>query len=160
MTLPAASGSHSVYRSLRRLYPYLRPAMPYLIGSAAVAAVATLCGLAFPLVLRKIIDGPIAERNTNGLWLPALLLVLLGIGEAVLFNVRRLLAGRPIVRVEQAMRNALYSRLQALPVAFHDRWPAGQLISRAASDLGIIRRFMAFGAVSWWSTSAPSWSAS
>ncbi len=139
--------NHSVYRSLRRLYPYLRPALPNLVGSAAVAAVATLCGLAFPLVLRKIIDGPIADRHTAGLWLPALLLLALGIGEAALFNVRRLLAGRPIVRVEQSMRDALYRKLQALPVAFHDRWPAGQLISRAASDLGVIRRFMAFGAV-------------
>ncbi len=75
------------------------------------------------------------------------MLLILGVFEAVLFHVRRLLASRPVVRVEQAMREDLYAKLQSLPIAFHDRWPAGQLISRAASDLGIIRRFMGFGAV-------------
>ncbi len=136
-----------MFRSLKRLYPYVRPVAGYLVASALLAGVATLCGLAFPLVIQRIIDGPIAHKDVSGLWVPTLFLLAFGIGEAVLFNVRRLVAGRPIVRVEQNMRDALYAKLQALPVAFHDRWPAGQLISRAASDLGIIRRFMAFGAV-------------
>ncbi|MDQ2844999.1 MAG: ABC transporter ATP-binding protein/permease [Actinomycetota bacterium] len=121
--------------------------MKYLIASALLACVATLCGLAFPLVIRRIIDGPIAHKNISGLWGPAILLLVFGIGEALLFNARRLIAGRPIVRIEQSMRNALYEKLQALPVSFHDKWPAGQLISRAATDLGVIRRFLAFGAV-------------
>ncbi|MGI8416975.1 MAG: ABC transporter ATP-binding protein [Nakamurella sp.] len=121
--------------------------MKYLIASALLAGVATLCGLAFPLVIQRIIDGPIAHKNISGLWGPAILLVVFGIGEALLFNARRLIAGRPIVRIEQSMRNALYEKLQALPVSFHDKWPAGQLISRAATDLGVIRRFLAFGAV-------------
>jgi ATP-binding cassette subfamily B protein len=43
------------------------------------------------------------------------------------------------------MRRALYAKLQDLPVAFHDRWPSGQLLSRAMSDLSLIRRFIAFG---------------
>ena len=45
------------------------------------------------------------------------------------------------------MRNSLYAKLQDLPVAFHDRWPSGQLLSRAMSDLGLIRRWLAFGIV-------------
>lgn len=45
------------------------------------------------------------------------------------------------------MRNSLYRQLQRLPVAFHDRWPSGQLLSRAIGDLNLIRRWMAFGFV-------------
>ena len=45
------------------------------------------------------------------------------------------------------MRNTLYSKLQDLPVAFHDRWQSGQLLSRAMSDLGLIRRWLSFGIV-------------
>ncbi len=45
------------------------------------------------------------------------------------------------------MRAAIYDHLQKLPVAFHDRWPAGQLMSRAVADLTTIRRFLAFGLV-------------
>ena len=45
------------------------------------------------------------------------------------------------------MRNALYQKLQQLPVSFHDRWPSGQLLSRAMSDLNQIRRWISFGIV-------------
>ena len=45
------------------------------------------------------------------------------------------------------MRNGLYAQLQDLPVAFHDRWPSGQLLSRAVSDLNLIRRWISFGIV-------------
>jgi ATP-binding cassette subfamily B protein len=45
------------------------------------------------------------------------------------------------------MRNSLYEKLQDLPVAFHDRWPSGQLLSRAVSDLSLIRRWLSFGFV-------------
>ena len=45
------------------------------------------------------------------------------------------------------MRADLYDRLQKLPVSFHDRWSAGQLMSRAVSDLSTIRRFLGFGVV-------------
>ncbi len=45
------------------------------------------------------------------------------------------------------MRNALYAKLQDLPVSFHDRWPSGQLLSRAISDLNLIRRWISFGIV-------------
>src|SRR5690606_30941437 len=45
------------------------------------------------------------------------------------------------------LRTTLYSRLQDLPVSFHDRWPSGQLLSRAMSDLNLIRRWLSFGLV-------------
>ncbi len=149
---PAAGGTPPAARtrtveSLRRLLPFARPALPSLGASALAAIVATLCGLAFPLVIQWIIDGPIARHRLPELWPPALLLVGLGVAEAVLFWVRRVLSARPTVRVEASMRAALYERLQKLPVAFHDRWPAGQLMSRAVSDLSTIRRFLSFGLV-------------
>jgi len=133
--------------SLRRLLPYFRPALPALILSALAALVATLCGVAFPLVIQYIIDGPITEQNLAGLWLPGAVLLGLGIVEAALFWARRMLSARPTMRVEASMRAAIYDHLQRLPVAFHDRWPAGQLMSRAVSDLATIRRFLAFGLV-------------
>ena len=121
--------------------------MPQLIASGVAAVVATLCGLMFPLVIQRIIDGPIAAGDLAGLWLPGILLVVLGLVEGGLFWLRRILATRPTMQVEATMRDDLYDRLQRLPVAFHDRWPAGQLLSRAVSDLSTIRRFLAFGLI-------------
>ena len=144
---PAAPARQSAVQSLRGLLPFARPALPALIGSALTAMVAMLCGLAFPLVIQQIIDGPIAAHDLPALWPYAGLLLLLGFFEAALFWVRRMLASRPTMRVEAAMRAAIYDHLQKLPVSFHDRWSAGQLMSRAVSDLVTIRRFLAFGLV-------------
>ncbi len=42
------------------------------------------------------------------------------------------------------MRAGLYRHLQRLPIAFHDRWASGQLLSRATTDLMLLRMFLAF----------------
>lgn len=144
---PGAPAHSPTIRSLLRLLPFARPALPALVASAITAMLAMLCGLAFPLVIQQIIDGPITAQDLGALWPLAGLLLALGVFEAALFWVRRMLSARPTMRVEATMRAAIYDHLQKLPVSFHDRWPAGQLMSRAVSDLATIRRFLAFGLV-------------
>ncbi|MFE4372803.1 ABC transporter ATP-binding protein [Streptomyces sp. NPDC056835] len=140
----AATKNRSSVRSLLRLWPYVRPVRVRLFSAAFVAIVASCLGLVFPLVLKWMVDGPVADRDTGGIWLGALLLLVLGIVEAVLFGFRRWLVARPLAGVEAAMRADLYRHLQRLPVAFHDRWPSGQLLSRGTTDLMLLRMFLAF----------------
>ncbi|MFF8918521.1 ABC transporter ATP-binding protein [Streptomyces sp. NPDC015032] len=134
----------SAVRSLSRLWPYVKPVRHRMFGAALVAIVASCIGLVIPLVLKWIVDGPVADRDPGGVWLGALYLLLLGIAEAVLFGIRRWLVARPLAGVEAAMRADLYRHLQRLPVAFHDRWPSGQLLSRGTTDLMLLRMFLAF----------------
>ncbi|MER6104510.1 ABC transporter ATP-binding protein [Streptomyces sp. NPDC001832] len=134
----------SAVRSLLRLWPYVKPVRNRLFGAALVAMVASCIGLVIPLVLKWIVDGPVADRDPGGVWLGALYLLLLGVAEAVLFGIRRWLVARPLAGVEAAMRADLYRHLQRLPVAFHDRWPSGQLLSRGTTDLMLLRMFLAF----------------
>ncbi|MGW2463864.1 ABC transporter ATP-binding protein [Streptomyces sp. NPDC001356] len=134
----------SAVRTLLRLWPYVRPVRARLFTAAFVAVVASCTGLVIPLVLKWMVDGPVAGRDPAGVWLGALYLLLLGIAEAVLFGIRRWLVARPLSHVEAEMRAALYRRLQRLPVAFHDRWASGQLLSRGTTDLMLLRMFLAF----------------
>ncbi|MFE7706275.1 ABC transporter ATP-binding protein [Streptomyces sp. NPDC057486] len=134
----------SAARSLLRLWPYVKPVRIRLFGAAAVAIVASCLGLVIPLVLKWIVDGPVAHRDPGGVWLGALYLLVLGIAEALLFGLRRWLVARPLAGVEASMRADLYRHLQRLPVAFHDRWPSGQLLSRGTTDLMLLRMFLAF----------------
>jgi ATP-binding cassette subfamily B protein len=53
----------------------------------------------------------------------------------------------PATNVEASLRVTLYRHLQLLPVSFHDRWGSGQLLSRAMTDLNLLRRWLAFGAI-------------
>ncbi|MFF7336607.1 ABC transporter ATP-binding protein [Streptomyces sp. NPDC008163] len=134
----------SAVRALLRLWPYVKPVRARLFGAALVAIVASCLGLVIPLVLKWIVDGPVADADPGGVWLGALYLLLLGIAEAVLFGVRRWMVARPLAGVEASMRADLYRHLQRLPVAFHDRWPSGQLLSRGTTDLMMVRMFLAF----------------
>lgn len=137
------AGRSSV-RTLLRLWPYVRPVRVRLFTAALVAVVASCTGLVIPLVLKWLVDGPVADRDTRGIWLGALYLLLLGFAEALLFGLRRWLVARPLSRVEADMRADLYRHLQRLPVAFHDRWASGQLLSRGTTDLMLLRMFLAF----------------
>ncbi|MDQ3640498.1 MAG: ABC transporter ATP-binding protein/permease [Actinomycetota bacterium] len=104
-------------------------------------------GLLVPLVIRRIVDGPIA-RGDQGAVLPlAALVLVLGLVETGLSFLRRWIQGGAANGFERDLRNKLYAHLQSLPASFHDRWHSGQLLSRAMADLSIIRRFVGFGLV-------------
>ncbi|MEV0373690.1 ABC transporter ATP-binding protein [Streptomyces sp. NPDC050636] len=134
----------SAVRSLLRLWPFVRPVRTRLSLAAFVAVIASCIGLVIPLVLKWLVDGPVAERDPGGTWLGGGYLLLLGIAEAALFGIRRVLVARPLAGVEAAMREALYRHVQRLPVSFHDRWTSGQLLSRGTTDLQLVRMFLAF----------------
>ena len=132
---------------LRRLGPYLKPVRGRMIASGLAVLCSMICGLTIPLVIQHILDGPVAHRTTGPLpWL-VLLVAALGCTEALLFFVRRKLMIGPATQVEARMRSDLYHHLQRLPIAFHDGWQSGQLLSRAVSDLSTMRRFIAFAAI-------------
>ncbi|KQQ22605.1 ABC transporter [Rathayibacter sp. Leaf299] len=136
---------------LLRLLPFVGDTLPRLSLGIVVALVASLVSLAIPIVLQRLVDGPLTDGASSGdlgpLIGPVLLVLGLGVLEAVAIALRRRMVLTPSTRVEARMRTALYQRLQDLPVSFHDRWQSGQLLSRAVSDLSLIRRWIAFGFV-------------
>ena len=135
------------FSALTRLWPFTRPYRGLVALTFTAALLATLTQLAVPLITAAVVDGPIAEGDRAGL-IPLIGLALLfGVAEAALFFLRRWAMNRSCLRIERDIRDALYARLQRLPVAFHDRWASGQLLSRATTDVSTIRRFVGFAAV-------------
>lgn len=143
MTVPARQPT--TLQALRRLDPFVKPVRRSIIVAMAMALAASLVSLAVPQVLQHIVDGPLAAKDASRVPGAVALIAGLGVLEALLYFARRLYIVGPATGVEASMRRALYAKLQDLPVAFHDRWPSGQLLSRAMSDLSLIRRFIAFG---------------
>ncbi|UGQ09616.1 ABC transporter ATP-binding protein/permease [Yinghuangia sp. ASG 101] len=134
----------STVATLLRLRPFVRPARRRLIGAALTALAATCSGLTIPLLVARVVDGPVADHDTAALWPWVALLALLGAMEVFFFWARRALTARALPRVEETMRNTLYEHLQTRPVAFHDTWQSGQLLSRATRDLNELRSFLSF----------------
>src|SRR3954469_1034220 len=133
--------------SLWRIRSYVRPYAGQMVLMTLAAALAVGAGLVIPLVIQHVVDGPVREHDRGGLVALGVLALGLGAAEAALVFVRRWVQAYAALGMETAVRDDLYQHLQRLPVAFHDRWQTGQLLSRATSDLSQIRRFLSFGLV-------------
>ncbi len=145
---PSSPTPHlSTLRALGRLLPFARPVLPRLVLGAASAMLASVLALMFPLVLEVIVGGPIASGDPGQIAWGAAAILALGLAEAAMVWARRWFVLAPSTRVEFELRTTFYRRLQRLPVAFHDRWQSGQLLSRMMQDISIIRRWLAFGLV-------------
>lgn len=145
--MSSADKRTSTFASILRVYPYAKPAMPRIYLGMVAALLAGLVALAIPQVLRSLIDGPLKDGDSSEIWWPVGIVLALGVLEAVMIALRRWFVLTPGTHIEARMRNRLYEQLQALPVSFHDRWPSGQLLSRAISDLSLVRRWFSFGIV-------------
>ncbi|MEV0425992.1 ABC transporter ATP-binding protein [Micromonospora sp. NPDC050495] len=132
-------------RNLWRLHPYLRPYAAEFSWLLLAALAATAAGLAVPLVVQRVVDGPVARHDEAGLLRLGALALALGLAEAVLIFIRRWTQSSSSVGMEAAIRADIYAHLQRLPAGCHDRWQSGQLLSRITGDLSVIRRFLSFG---------------
>ncbi|MFC3501253.1 ABC transporter ATP-binding protein [Micromonospora krabiensis] len=139
-----AAGPHPVH-NLWRLRHYLRPYAAEFGWLLVAGLAATAASIAVPLVVQRVVDGPVAHDDPAGLLRLGGLALLLGLAEAVLIFLRRWVQSSSAVGMEAALRADVYAHLQRLPASFHDRWQSGQLLSRITSDLSVIRRFLSFG---------------
>jgi ATP-binding cassette subfamily B protein len=137
----------STARALLRLLEFARPVLPRLALGAVTALGAALMALMIPIALEWVVGGPIASGETTAVVWGALAVLGLGLAEALMVYLRRWLVVAPATYVEYDLRRTFYARLQHLPVAFHDRWQSGQLLSRMMQDIGLIRRWLAFGLI-------------
>ncbi|HEU4676202.1 MAG TPA: ABC transporter ATP-binding protein [Motilibacteraceae bacterium] len=133
--------------SLWRLRTYVRPYRLQMALMLAAAILGVGASLVVPLVIRHVVDGAIAHGQRSLLLPLSGLALALGVTEAGLAFTRRWIQSTSTLGIEQAVRDDVYRHLQQMPPSFHDGWQTGQLLSRAFSDLGAIRRFFGFGLV-------------
>ena len=128
----------------RRLLPVIRARRATFI----VVLVTGLSGLALqvsvPMVLRRAVDVAVDQR-AGGLEGNVLLLVVMAAASFGLrFAYRYLLFGTAC-RIETDLRSQIYDHLTRLSFSFYDRVAAGEVISRANSDIRSIQLLLAFG---------------
>jgi ATP-binding cassette subfamily B protein len=138
-----AADGNSTVRSLKKLRPYVWPRRRRLRTVSALAGLASLLALAMPQVLKSIVDGPVAERDPLAATAGGMVLLLLGAAEATVFGVRRRSVATALADIEARMRADLHRHVQRLPIATHDGWSGGQLLSRGTSDPWVVHMFLA-----------------
>lgn len=120
----------SVLRAQRR---------PALFGILAGVAW-SLTKLTAPVLVRRGIDLGIRGGDAGQLAAAVAGLLLVGVVQAGLAGFRRYFAISLAARVETDVRARLFVHVLRLDLAFHARAPAGQLVSRCASDLQQIQQ--------------------
>src|SRR4051794_19517452 len=116
---------HGKAHALWRMRVYLRPYYRLTAWSMLAAVLSTAASLAIPLLIQRVVDGPVRHGDTGGLFLLGGLALALGVCESVLSFIRRWAQSASSVGMEARLREDLYAHLQRLPIEFHDRWQSG-----------------------------------
>ncbi|MDE3132062.1 MAG: hypothetical protein KGL16_13000, partial [Acidobacteriota bacterium] len=126
-------------RALARLVPWLRPhrralviASVCLLGSAAI-------GLAFPAVVKTLLDAAFQQHDRSMLDRIALLLVALFAVQGVLNFVQVFLLSSTAERVIAKLREQVFTHLVHLSPGFFSDQRSGDLTSRLSADLAVLQ---------------------
>ena len=133
--------------AMARLWRIIQPIRPRLYMGLVVTIAASIVGLMIPQVLEVLVNQLNASPTATTVWFAGGIVIALGLVEAVLLWLRRIFAVGPSTETERQMRVRFYTRILDMPVAFHNDWGSGQLLSRSQQDVTQIRRWIAFGMI-------------
>lgn len=133
--------------SLVRLWQTVRPIRGRLFLGLLSALAASIVALLIPQVLEWVVNRLDSSPSAAAVWTGGAVVLAIGLLEAFMIWLRRTFAVAPATMVEKGIRVDFYAKVLRLPVAFHDAWGSGQLLSRMMSDISLIRRWVAFGMI-------------
>ena len=112
------------------------------IGALVAIVLSSLATLIAPVLIVRIIDTDIRLKNFRGLVMWSLVVLAIYAAGAVASYIQVLTMGGVGRRVLFNLRNALFLKLQDLPVAFFNENKAGDLISRLNNDTDKLNQFV------------------
>jgi ATP-binding cassette subfamily B protein len=104
-------------------------------------------GLLVPRIIQLTIDNALIGDETGLLVTYGLALLGIAIVRFIVAVGRRLATGKASLGIEYDLRNRMWSHLLRQSFSYFDRWPTGQLMSRAMSDVQNVRTFLGYGLV-------------
>ncbi len=129
--------------TLRRLLTTLHSYRWALSIVLVLVTVSTLLDLATPFLMGRAIDEFIAARDLAGLGRIALLMMGAYLGMWLANVSQSVIMARISQNVMRGLRRRLFEHLQTLSLAFFDRHPHGELMSRLTNDLDAISSVLA-----------------
>ncbi|HET6779507.1 MAG TPA: ABC transporter transmembrane domain-containing protein [Gemmatimonadales bacterium] len=124
---------------LVRLWPRVRQYRGMLALATLTLVFSALIGLAFPMVVRYLLDAAFIEKSRSALDRIAIGLVLLFSVQALLNYAQTYLLSAVGERVVAGLRQELFSRLLMMPPGFFAERRTGELTSRLTTDIGLLQ---------------------
>nr|ALL34475.2 hemolysin B [Fremyella diplosiphon Fd33] len=126
---------------LRWFIPYLSRHRRVLIEVFIASFFVQLAALANPLVIQLIIDKVIVQNSISTLNVLGVLLLVVGIFEAVLTTLRTYLFVDTTNRIDMSLGSQIIDHLLRLPLRYFEKRPVGELSTRI-NELENIRQFL------------------
>ena len=126
-----------------RLAPLMPGEQKSVIVSLLAILVSSLASLTAPVLIAGAVDTYIRHKDTHGLERAALQVLGVYLWGVVASYVQVRTMGSAGRRLLFRLRNALFTKLQQLPVAFFNQNKAGDLISRLNNDTDKLNQFVA-----------------
>ncbi len=126
---------------IRWFLPYLSQHRRVLIEVFIASFFVQLAALANPLVIQLIIDKVIVQNSINTLNVLGVLLLAVGIFEAVMTTLRTYLFVDTTNRIDMGLGSQIIDHLLRLPLRYFERRPVGELSTRI-NELENIRQFL------------------
>ena len=104
-------------------------------------------GLVVPRIIQLTINNALIGGKSSLLVTYGLALLGVAVVRFVVSVGRRLASGKASLAIEYDLRNRMWSHLLKQSFSYFDRWPTGQLMSRAMSDIQNVRMFLGYGLV-------------
>ena len=125
--------------AVKQLLPRLRPHRTALSVAAVALVISAAIGLAFPLVVRHLMDAAFENRDASALNSIAFFLLVIFAAQAVFNFVQVFLLSATAERVIAGLRTELFAHLLTLSPGFYSERSSGELTSRLASDCSTLQ---------------------
>lgn len=129
---------------LRPLLARLRPYVSQLVLGALALLLSSAIGLAFPLIVRELLDAAFVKGNGSLLNKLAILLVVIFAIQGLLSFVQVWLLTAVAERVIAKLRSELFAHLVRLSPGFFAEQRTGELTSRLSTDLTLLQSVLTY----------------
>ncbi len=120
---------------LKRVFSYARPYRKLIAVMFAITIAVAGLSLLMPLILRRLIDHTLVDRDLNELWLLVAALIAVPIVTSSLNVILRRINAGVGEGVVYDLRVALFSHLQRMALNFFTNTKVGELMSRLNNDV-------------------------
>jgi ATP-binding cassette subfamily B multidrug efflux pump len=134
-----------IVKHLRRALGYLKSYWLLAVGTFFCLIIANAARLVIPRLTQTIIDSGIAAGRVNVVIWASAGTVGMAIAGSLFSFLQGVLAARTAQGIAYDLRNQLYAKIQSLSFSYHDRARTGQLLTRATSDVEMVRMFVGMG---------------
>ena len=131
----------STSEALRKLFVFLKPEWKAIIIASGAIILSSFLTLLAPFLIGYAINNYIQLHNFHGVVVIALWLLGVYLITLVMSYAQTKLMGGVGQRMLYALRNAVFNKLQDLPIAFFNQNKAGDLISRINNDTDNVNTF-------------------